>query len=204
MNCIMVENDSTEQLVHRARDGDRDAFEQLVGHYRARLERQIERRLGPAVRQKITPADVFQETISTALSSLPHFVWQGEASFYSWLGGIAEHIIRNASRKRSWDSLALEGEVRGTDPSPSRILMREERFERLQEAVRDLKPDQRQAVLLSRLDGLSVAEIAKRMNCTPNAVYKLLARALTELRNSMGDTGSLSLPDRSLEDRDHE
>ena len=46
-------------------------------------------------------------------------------------------------------------------------------------------------------------KIAERMNRSPNAVYKLLARALVELRQNFGDTDSLSLADRTfeLEDR---
>lgn len=46
---------------------------------------------------------------------------------------------------------------------------------------------------------MKVPEIAQRMNRSPNAVYKLLARALVELRRNFGDTESLTLPDRRLE-----
>jgi RNA polymerase sigma factor (sigma-70 family) len=206
MNTVMAENESTEALVRRAREGDRVAFASLVERYTDRLECQIGKRLGTKVRQRLTCDDVFQETMATALAGIGHFVWQGEASFYSWIGGIAEHVIRNASRKKSWSSLSLERDVEGCDTSPSRGMRREDRFQRLQEAVRSLKPDLRQAVMLSRIDGLPVMEIARRMKRTPNAVYKLLARALAELRHGFGDTESLSLPDKSFEseDRGHE
>ena len=61
-----------------------------------------------------------------------------------------------------------------------------------------LKADYRQMILLCRIEGLSIRETAQRMHRSPNAVKKLLARALKELKDRFGDTESLSLPPRSL------
>ena len=66
-----------------------------------------------------------------------------------------------------------------------------------------LRPDYREAIFLSRFEGLKVEEIAKRMNRSPNAVYKLLARGLLELRGNFGDTESLGLPEKPLEFKEH-
>ena len=52
------------------------------------------------------------------------------------------------------------------------------------------------ARLLARIDGLSIEEVARRMNRSPNAVSHILLRALRKLRESLGDTESLHLPDR--------
>ena len=155
--------------------------------------------MGEGVRTKLTADDVLQETLAVAFQSIGRFSWQGEGSFYSWLGGIAEHVIANAARRKAWSHLEIKRDFSGRDPTPSKNLRRNERFDRLQDALNRLSPDHRKALLLSRVDGLKVHEIAERMNRSPNAVYKLLARALLEMRQDFGDTESLNLPERTFE-----
>ncbi len=67
-----------------------------------------------------------------------------------------------------------------------------------------LTPDQRNALMLARIDGLRAKEIAGRMNRSEEAVRQLLMRALRQLRTSIGDTESLHLPDRRLLEEGYE
>ena len=83
--------------------------------------------------------------------------------------------------------------------SPSRLAQRGERLDRLEDALKKLTPDQRDAVRFSRLEGLKVREIADRMGKTPDAVQQLIVRGLRSLRRNFGDTESLHLPDRHLD-----
>ncbi len=83
--------------------------------------------------------------------------------------------------------------------SPSKHLRRNERFDRLEKALRGLSADHRQVLILARVEGLRVKEIARIMKRSPNAVKKLLGRAMIELKRSFGDTESLGLPNRRLE-----
>ena len=68
----------------------------------------------------------------------------------------------------------------------------------MQGALDSLSPDHRQVIVLARIRKLQVAEIGRRMKRSENAVKKLLARALDELRKRFGDTESLSLPDAGV------
>ena len=61
-----------------------------------------------------------------------------------------------------------------------------------------LSPDHRKAIILSRIEGLKVREIATRMHRSTDAVKKLLARGLLQLKRSFGDTESFHLPDRAF------
>jgi RNA polymerase sigma-70 factor (ECF subfamily) len=198
MRGSMATQDPTGMLVRRAQDGDRSAFEELVERYRARLERQIRARMGTKVRSRLEPEDILQETLTCMMESIAKFRWRGEESFYSWLGSIAEHLIWNESQKRHGDELRLAKDLPASDVSPSKGLRRDERFERLEKALGSLTDDQRKAVLLARVEGLKVKEIAVRMNRTPDAVGKLLAHAVLQLKKSFGSTESLSLPYRML------
>ena len=77
-------------------------------------------------------------------------------------------------------------------------MRRHERFERLESSLEDLRPEEREALRLSRFEGLTARDIAKRMNVSEITVKRMLSRGLTQLRNSLGDTESLHLPDRHL------
>jgi RNA polymerase sigma factor (sigma-70 family) len=81
-------------------------------------------------------------------------------------------------------------------------MRRNERFERLREALDALSPDQREVIVLSRIEGLPVLEIAKRMERSPQAVYQLLWRAMKKLKVLFGETESLTLPHRTINHRE--
>jgi RNA polymerase sigma-70 factor (ECF subfamily) len=201
----MAKDESTRLLVEKTKAGDQEAFDQLVKRFQPRLMDRIRKRMGSHVRSKLEAEDVLNETFACVSSTIDKFKWQGEASFFSWLSSIAEHLIRNASRKKSWSNLGLERDVTSDNVSPSKELRREDRFNRLEKALENLEPDLRKALLMARIDGLKVKEIAERMNRSPDNVKKLLARALIKMKRLFGDTESLSLPQREFNiDRDEE
>ena len=94
--------------------------------------------------------------------------------------------------------LPLEVDVADSGVSASKAERRNERLERFEKALNQLSPDYRQAIVLSRIEGLSIEEVARRMNRSPNAVSHILLRALRKLRARFGDTESLHLPDRGF------
>jgi RNA polymerase sigma-70 factor (ECF subfamily) len=191
--------ESTGALVMKAQSGDRGAFDELMRRFSPRLEAQIRSRMGGKVRSLAEVEDILNETFACAFESIGKLEWRGEETFYRWLASIGEHLIRNVSRKRDWSPLQIEKVVPASDASPSKKLRREDRFDRLEESLNRLSPDHRKALVLSRIHGLSVKEISRKMDRSPEAVKKLLARALAQLRESFGDTESLHLPDRTFE-----
>jgi RNA polymerase sigma-70 factor (ECF subfamily) len=188
-----------EELAERAAAGDRVAFDQLIRTQMTRLEKHVNHRLGARVRATIERDDVVQETVLKACTAVENFVWSGEEPFFRWLALIAEHVIWKASQKRRV-KLALEP-VADLRTTPATRVARSERSERLERALEGLEralegltDDHRDVILLTRIKGLPIAEVAVRMDRSPNAVKKLLARALDELRRGYGDsTGSLRM-----------
>ena len=195
----MVAKDSTRDLVRLAQAGDRDAFQELAKRFQTRLENQIQSRMGAMPRAIVEVEDILQETFTGALESITKLKWQGEESFYRWLASIAEHLIWASARRTAKSPLRLEHEAPAKDPSPSKNVRRDERFDRLQNALNKLSDAHRTVIVLARLERLNMEEIARRMGRSPNAVKKLLARALLEMKQSFGDTESLHLPDRFFE-----
>jgi len=196
----MSVEDSREALVGRAKEGDRAAFETLVARSRERLEGWVRSHLGEPLREKVEVEDVLQETYLWAFQALPRLEWRGEERFEAWLRTIAKHAISRVSRDQARKpALSLEHEVPANGTSPSRHLRRHERFERLEKALEDLSPEHRKVILMARIEGLSVQEIAARMERTPDAVVQLLSRALRQLKRSFGETESFHLPERAFE-----
>ena len=73
-----------------------------------------------------------------------------------------------------------------------------ERFDRLERSLEKLQPDHRRVLVLSRIEGLTVKQIAEQLDRSPRTVKYFLACALRELKRHFGDTESFHLPDRQL------
>ena len=213
--------EATKDLVNRARVGDGGAFSQLVELYRDRLECLIHLRMGARLRKRIEVDDVFQETLLRAWQSAQDFRWGKNGSFFRWLGGIAEHVIKNLARRHfktrkrdphrevaisRLEALGEEssggapsfGLARAKDASPSKGVRRTERFNRLEMALEKLSDSHREVIVLAFIQELSVKEISLRMGRAPAAVSMLIFRALGKLRAILGNTESFHLPEGSL------
>lgn len=198
----MALNQHTQSLIERAQAGDRDAFGRLIEEHRERLEEVVRIRLGPHLRGRLEVEDVLQEAFLKAFQSVDRFHPQGHDSFFNWLRGIAENLLLHHARQHQrTKQFGLPGDVADSGTSPSRGMRQEERFERLQSALESLSRDHREVILLARVEGLAMKEIAERLQRSPNAVVQLLWRALKNLREAFGETESLHLPARRLAEK---
>jgi RNA polymerase sigma-70 factor (ECF subfamily) len=198
---LMEQNPNSKDLFEAARNGDRLAFDQLVARDRDRLRALVLSRLEKRLALDVDPDDVYQETILRALENAAKLEWRGEGSFLRWLGGIVENVILELARKRARQKgVSLDADLPGRAVSASRAARREDRFDRLEQSLENLSPDHRQVILLVRIRGLSFDEAGRCMGRSSGAVKKLLYRALHELKDSFGDTESLGLPERGLDE----
>jgi RNA polymerase sigma-70 factor (ECF subfamily) len=199
MTTMTESMESIEDLARRSEGGDREAFGKLLDRARAPLEAWILLRLGARLRAVVEPEDIYQETMLRALRSVEGFRWHGERAFSNWLARIAENVVQEYVRRSARQGQAILGEEQ-VDPSvsPSRAGRRDERFQRMRQALDALDPVSRRVVELSRLEGRPLKEIAALVGRSPNAVALVLMRALREMRKHIGDTESLGLPDRTL------
>ena len=174
-------SDPDALLVREAQGGSRTAFDMLVLKYQRRVERLLSR----SVRDPADVADLCQETFLAAYRALPAF--RGESAFYTWLYRIAVNAAKRhhgqRARLRTMESLDDDEGTFGTDATPSddatpeSLLASRQLALGLNEAVEALADDQRQALLLREVDGLSYDEIADLMNCPPGTVRSRIFRA---------------------------
>ncbi|MHC4136834.1 MAG: sigma-70 family RNA polymerase sigma factor [Planctomycetota bacterium] len=195
---------SDEQLLHRVRQGDEDAFCALCERYSGLLQARIRSRLTPALRRKVGASDILQESYVTALQRIATFEHGGDGSFGRWLAKIVEHKIRDAVRwyvrtaKRGLGREVSHGDrpdtvdLPGSTPSPSQVAMADELKGLAHAALAELPPDYREVVRLIQEQQHSFAEAAVRMGRSKAAVKRLYERALARfaqlLETKRGET----------------
>jgi RNA polymerase sigma-70 factor (ECF subfamily) len=178
-------------LLGRAREGSREALEDLFRRYRVRLERWIACRLGPSLRRRLDVEDVVQETLAAAYQSLDGFKATSPESFRNWILSIAENRIRDAhdyfhAKKRDPErEQELDSRYRDAITSPSMRVARKEGHERILEVLASLKESHREVVRLVKFEGLSYKEAGTRLDISPKNVSVRLVRALKALREGL-------------------
>ncbi len=185
---------STFGLIKRIKQGDREAFTPLFEIYRPRLAVFIHYRLSSQLRTKVEVDDLLQETLLQAYTEFEHFDYRGPGSFLHWLSRIAEHVIidearfqgRNKRRALEMVRFRSEGNPGGPEPvdtqTPSRLFAQSEGIRRLLRNLDELPDHYREAILLSKFEGLTTHELAERLGKTPEEAALLLHRALKRFR----------------------
>ncbi|MBK6743326.1 MAG: RNA polymerase sigma factor RpoE [Hydrogenophilales bacterium] len=195
----MSEQDIDRQLVERARNGDKRAFDLLVQKYHRRLMRLLSR----MVRNQEEVEDIAQETFIKAYRALPQF--RGDAAFYTWLYRIGVNTARNylSSRKRQMPTISDQAMNDDDDVderivaqdinTPESMLLSKQVAMAVNEAVEALPEELRTAITLREMEGLSYEEIAEMMVCPIGTVRSRIFRAreaiAAKLRPILGTTG---------------
>lgn len=181
-------------LLERARRGDTRALEAIVERYQARLAMLVHYRMSEALRRDYEVDDVLQEVFLRATRDLQTFTYRGPTSLFRWLAQIAHHVLADAARggtraKRDGGMAVRfrsDSNPAGYEPvdsnTPSRILRQQESLGQLHQKLAALPDDYRDVILMARIEGLTTAEIAERMNKTREQVSLLLHRALKKYR----------------------
>ncbi|MCA9615993.1 MAG: RNA polymerase sigma factor [Myxococcales bacterium] len=127
--------------------------------------------------------EVLQESLVAAYHAMSGY--RGEGSVRAWLHGIARRQCarRLTMRVRRERRLRLVHDASAPGaPLPDEELERRRRGERVREALEELKPSDREALLLRYETGLSFAEIASLQSIDEVAARKRASRALARLR----------------------
>lgn len=193
-----------DQLVERIRDRDADALAEFITLRQRQLMAYIDRQLGPGLRSKLEPDDVFQEMSTDAVRSLPQVKLEDRDPF-GWLCQIAERRIIDAHRrffgtqKRAAAREVSLGSPGGnssraalidllvmTMTTASQAFSRDQREIRILDAMNSLRDDQREALRLRYMEGLPSKEIAQRLGKSDGAVRVMLSRSLNRLQEILG------------------
>lgn len=144
--------------------------------------------------------DFAQDALLRITGALDSF--RGEARFTTWAYRIAIHTALGELRRRRWREVSLDDLYSATDldfvpdtladPSlgPEKEALQRLVLDTIRHAIEeDLTAKQRQALIAARVQGMPIAEVARRMNTNPNALYKLLYDARQRLQRALQDRG---------------
>ena len=178
---------SDDQLIARAKDGDVDAYGELV-----RRHEQVTFRTAFAVCGNAADAeDAAQEALIKAYRALPGF--RAGAPWRPWLLRIVANEARNRRRaagRRAHLVTRLAPQPAEGATAPEDALLAGTERQALADALRALDPPQRQVVVLRHLVGLTEAECAAVLGCRPGTVKSRLSRALDNMRTTLEGVGA--------------
>ena len=130
--------------------------------------------------------DLAQETFVRAYRAFPQFDVKGAAKPSTWLLTIATRLALDARKKKKLDQTPLDEDTYATTGStPEIALERRELGDAIAEAARALPDDQRAALVLAELHGLSIAEIAEALAVPENTAKTRLFRAREKMREAL-------------------
>jgi RNA polymerase sigma-70 factor (ECF subfamily) len=187
---------SDEDLCRRIAQQDGGAFELLVGRYQERAYRIA----WSVVRDREDAKDCSQEAFIRLHESAGSFA--GQAKFSTWFYRILVNCCLDHQRKRrGWRRLVgwsggRDDQRDAGDPverlaapfvDPTDAMVADHRMSWLWEAVEDLSPQQRAAVLLQCREELSTKEIAVVLQLSEATVRVHLHRAYSALKGRVGE-----------------
>ncbi len=180
------------ELVRKTRRGDRAAFQELVEKYQQRIYAVAYGLLG----NREDALDAVQEAFIMTYKPLDKF--KEKSGFYTWLYRIATNAAIDLGRKRGRrEEVEFREEIEGDEEkgsypvgpaseNPAEDLMQKELGEMIEDAIEQLPPDQKTAIMLREIEGLSYREIAKIMRCSQGTVMSRLHYGRKKLQELLG------------------
>lgn len=168
--------DNLNEAVERVRSGDAAAFQRIVDSTSARLVRLAARMLGNVVDAE----DVVQEAYVKAYKALASGEFDGRANVSTWLYRVVTNQAIDAMRGRARRPRPTDT----ADESTSDLASAEQKLAltELADWMSDLPADQRAALVLKAVEGMTSPEIAEVLQCSEGAVEQRLVRARAALR----------------------
>jgi len=173
-----------------------------IQDYRATLEVWLSHRICPHLRRYVSAEDIASEVVLEAIRNREQLPLD-PPRIRDWLRQAALHTLLDTERdlrrkKRDWrrrayisgsSGVRVCASFRSALPTPSAVQCRNEAIEAMEESMRDLNPDQAEALKLHHLHGLTIPETAKRMQRTIPSIQGLLKRGMGALRSKMRNAG---------------
>jgi RNA polymerase sigma-70 factor (ECF subfamily) len=179
-----------ELLIERTLAGDLEGFGELHRRYFARVVRVVE----GILYDRSGAEDTVQNAYMAALQALPRLADRDR--FYPWLRRIAvnraieekRRIDRKGRLHSTWsDASRVDADSGSASSAPLESLLRDERAERVHEALEELPEGMRAAVVLRFFDELPMGRIAEVLGCEEVTARTQVFRGLRKLGRILGD-----------------
>lgn len=178
-------------------NGNKDRIIQLIEKHKQIIRQFIIRRSGPAVLKKVSIDDIFQDSITAALSSAHTFSFVDDRQFLGWIYTIIRRIISrtlgrvtepNILRIKHHASTGIgitEDNLQSIIRTPSSVVAGHEREHKLAIALDALPEHYGKVIKLYKLENHTLDEVSCIMGRTKGATARLIGRALDALRKKL-------------------
>jgi RNA polymerase sigma-70 factor (ECF subfamily) len=181
-----------------------ETVNQSLEQFRVYLETLTFIQIDPRLRGKFGWSDIIQGTLIEATRTLERIEAMDSDDQKRWLRRMLVNNLRdeidrwraegrNVGREEPLDQAAEQSSCRLRDwiaaeeSTPSEKLIKQEEALRVLEVLSQLPEREREALILQQYHGWKLAEIAKHLGCTTNAVAGLQARGRARLRELLSD-----------------
>jgi RNA polymerase sigma-70 factor (ECF subfamily) len=192
----------TADLLRRAAAGDAAARGELFARHRDRLRQMVRLRLDRRLQGRLDPSDVLQEAYLDYERRLPAYAAEPSMPFFLWLRFLTgqrltdlhrQHLgakMRDAGQEVSLHrgalpqatSASLAAQLLGRLTSASRAAIRAETQLRVQEALNQMDPLDREVLVLRHFEMLTNEETAQVLGLRKSAASNRYVRALKRLK----------------------
>jgi RNA polymerase sigma-70 factor, ECF subfamily len=182
-----MQDASDDELMRLSGNGDRLAFQELVGRHLKRASALAGRVTG----NRSDAEEAVQEAFLRAWLKAPE--WQARealsngATFGTWFNRVLVNLCIDRTRRPRVDPIEAAEAVPDSAPNAESVLSSRQTSQRVALAMAELPDRQRAALALCHFDGLSNAEAGKILDLSVGAVESLLVRARRTLREKLAD-----------------
>ena len=169
--------DNEKDLLKRLAEGDEDAFHRIFNYYYPRTMVFLSRMIADREDVRDMAQNIFIR-IWLMRSMLPEI-----HSFGAYLYRMSRNAAIDYTRSRGVTIPVPEEYDDISSGPPDRQYIAHETQYRISKSVGEMPPKRRRIFIMSRVEGLSNAEIAERLNISPKTVENQIALALRQLRN---------------------
>ena len=180
----MTDKDEEVYLRYIEKDDDKD-LETLLTRHRDGLFIFL---MG-FVKNEEDAEDLLMDTFAKLAVDKPHFDPDRTGSFKSWLYAIGRNNALMHLRKHKYQAVPLDEEIVSDEDTPESEILKSDRNKKLYQALRSLKPDYRQALMLLYFEGLSHEEIATSLGMRKKQIYHLVDRGKESLKKTLERMG---------------
>jgi RNA polymerase sigma factor (sigma-70 family) len=183
-----LDPESTFHLIERARAGDEQALERLFARHLKPLQRWASGRLPKWARDLADTDDLVQDTLLKTFKRIEGFEPRRVGALQAYLRNAVLNRLRDELRRKgrapaatNVDDIDLEAAE-----SPLEDAIGREAVEAYEQALQELKPEEREAIIARVELGYSYEELAVALNKpTADAARKTAQRALVRLAEEM-------------------
>jgi RNA polymerase sigma-70 factor (ECF subfamily) len=193
---VNPEDDPDVQLMLAVQRGDASAFQQLFEKHIAGVVGFAAQFVGARARAEELAQEVFLQIYRRRAQ------YAVRARFKTWLYRMVTNACLSEVRRAEYHGRVQsinQPPASGADPvrpievpirSSEDVVLSREAVDRMRAAVMRLPSQQRAALLLARVEGLSYGEVAASLSCSVSAVKSLIHRATVRLREDMREEGA--------------